>query len=43
MKTLQHKAFQYLKNIGHNWTYEKEFNDGLNYLDEAIENGFRSC
>ena len=43
METLQYKAFQYLKDIGHNWTYEKEFNDKLNYLDEAIENGFRSC
>jgi len=41
MNTLQYKAFQYLKTIGHKWTYETEFNNGLNYLDEAIENGFR--
>jgi len=43
MKTLQQKAYQYLKDIGHNWTYDTEFNSELNYLDEAIEHGFRSC
>jgi len=40
MYLLQEKAFNYLKEIGHNWAYEKDFNDNLNYLDEAIENGF---
>lgn len=43
METLQYKAFQYLKNICHNWAYEVEFDSELNYLDEAIEHGFRSC
>lgn len=38
---LQEKAFNYLKEIGHNWTYEKDFNSNLNYLDEAIEHGFQ--
>ena len=38
---LQEKAFNYLKEIGHNWAYEKDFNSDLNYLDEAIENGFQ--
>ena len=43
METLQYKAFQYLKIIGHNWAYNTEFDSELNYLDEAIENGFKSC
>ena len=37
---IQKKAFNYLKKIGHNWAYKQDFNDNLNYLDEAIENGF---
>ena len=37
---IQEKAFNYLKEISHNWAYEKDFNSDLNYLDEAIENGF---
>lgn len=43
METLQFRAFQYLKAIRHNWVYNTKFNPQLNYLDEAIENGFRSC
>ena len=37
---LPEQAFNFLKEIGHNWAYEKDFNSTLNYLDEAIENGF---
>jgi hypothetical protein len=43
-RTLGRRAWLYLKEIGHNWTFENEYDQDcdLSYLDEAIEHGWRS-